>query len=174
MRIFLVIAAACAVAAPSAAAAQKNAASTVPGQMQQLLACRAIPDPTQRLACFDQQTAAVDRAIGARDLVMVDREKARATKRSLFGFSIPDFGGIFGGDKDEVKEIASTVTAFRRNIDGGWTIKLADGSTWAQTDDTPLGNSPRRGYKVVVRRGTLGAFYLRLNGQPGVRVQRVG
>lgn len=174
MRNFLVAVGACALVSASAASAQKARQTGIPPQMQQLLACRAIADSVQRLACFDQQTAAVDKAINDRDLVLIDREKARATKRSLFGFSVPDFGGIFGGNDDEVKEIASTVAAVRRNHEGGWMIRLADGSTWSQTDDTTIAIAPERGQKVVVRRGSFGVFYLRLNGQPGVRVQRVG
>lgn len=175
MRIFLAITVACAIALPSAAAAQKRDSAKLPLQIEQLLGCRAIADAAQRLACFDRQVAAVNSAIAARDLVLIDRERARATSRSLFGFSIPDFGGIFGGgEEDEVKEIASTITAFRRNQEGGWMVKLADGSTWSQTDSTTVAVAPRRGDKVVVKRGSLGAFFLRLNGQPGVRVKRVG
>lgn len=174
MRNLLLLVGACAIVAASAAGAQKRGQDAVPPSVQQLLACRAITDTAQRLACFDRETAAVDKAIAARDVVMIDREKARATKRSLFGFSVPDFGGIFGGGDDEVKEIASTVASVRRNHEGSWMVKLADGSTWSQTDGTPLAIAPKRGHKAVVRRGTFGSFYLRLDGQPGVKVQRVG
>jgi hypothetical protein len=142
--------------------------------MQRLLACRSIQDSAQRLACFDRETAAVDQAIAKRDLVMIDKARATAAKRSLFGFSIPDFGGLFGGNEDEVKEIASTVTSFSHNAYTGWTITLADGSVWGQTDDAQLGLPPAKGQKVVVHRGSFGAFYLRLNGQPGYKVKRIG
>jgi hypothetical protein len=37
-----------------------------------------------------------------------------------------------------------------------------------------LGLPPRKGDKVVVHRGSFGAFFLRLNGQPGYKVKRVG
>ncbi|MFL6730403.1 MAG: hypothetical protein ACJ8E3_03205 [Sphingomicrobium sp.] len=142
--------------------------------MQRLLGCRAIKDSMPRLACFDREAGVVNQAIAKRDLVMIDKARATQAKRSLFGFSIPDFGGLFGGGEDDVKEIASTVAAFQQNGYMGWTIKLADGSTWAQTDDAPLGLPPARGQKVIVHRGSFGAFYLRLNGQPGIKVKRVG
>ena len=109
-----------------------------------------------------------------RDVVVIDRQRVTAARRSLFGFSVPSFGGLFGGDENEVKEIQSTVAAVARNPEGGWTIKLADGSTWTQTDDTPIGLRPERGQKIVVRRGSLGSFRLSVNGQPGFKVKRIG
>ena len=131
-------------------------------------------DATQRLQCYDREAAAMDQAIARKEVVMIDKAKATAAKRSLFGFSIPDFGGLFGGDDDQVKEIASTVTGYGHNSDGGWVVRLADGSTWSQTDDAMLGLPPERGQKVVVHRGSFGNFFLRLNGQPGFKVKRVG
>lgn len=174
MRKFLLITAALALAVTTSASARKPVATGTPDAMKRLLACRSIQDSAQRLACFDRETAVVDQALGKRDLVMIDKARATQAKRSLFGFSIPDFGGLFGGGGDEVKEIASTVTSFSHNQYIGWTIKLADGSTWAQTDDAQLGLPPSKGDKVVVHRGSFGAFYLRLAGQPGFKVKRIG
>ena len=174
MRKLLLITAALATMTSAAADARKPVSSATPATMQRLLACRSIQDGAQRLACFDRETAAVDQAIGKRDLVMIDKARATQAKRSLFGFAIPDFGGLFGGGEDDVKEITSTVTSFSHNAYTGWTIKLADGSTWGQTDDAQLGLPPAKGQKVVVHRGSFGAFYLRLNGQPGYKVKRIG
>jgi sirohydrochlorin ferrochelatase len=174
MQNSLLITAAFAVMVASGAEARKPIATGTPANVQRLLGCRSIQDNAQRLACFDRETAAVDQAIARKDLVLIDKARATQAKRSLFGFSIPDFGGLFGGSEDEVKEIASTVTAFTHNSYFGWTIRLADGSEWAQTDDAQLGLPPERGQKVVVHRGSFGAFFLRLNGQPGFKVKRVG
>ena len=145
-----------------------------PQSVQQLIACRSITDSAQRLACYDRQATVISQALASKELVVIDKARANAAKRSLFGFSIPDFGGLFGGGDDDVKEIASTVTKVSQDPYGAWIVSLADGSTWAQTDDAPLGLPPERGNKVVVHRGSFGAFFLRVGGQPGIRVKRIG
>ncbi len=169
----LIVAASCGLVLAGGAEAKRIPETGTPPAVQQLIACRTIPDSAQRLACYDKQAAVLDQAIATKNVVVIDKERATATKRSLFGFSIPDFGGLFGGG-DDIKQIESTVTASGPNADGGWTIKLADGSMWTQTDDTPVALPPQRGDKVVVARGALGAFFLRLGKQPGFKVRRIG
>ena len=174
MRNFVLISGALATLATGTAYGRTPAASGTPASMQKLLDCRSIQDSAQRLACYDREAATVDQAINKRDLVLIDKARATQAKRSLFGFSIPNFGGLFGGADDEVKEISSTVVAFVHQDYAGWTIKLADGSTWTQTDDYQLGLPPVKGDKVVVRRGMLGSFSLQIGNQPGFKVKRIG
>lgn len=162
------------VAIGSAAEARPVPNTGTPQSVQQLIGCRSIPDSAQRLACYDRQSDALSNALAKKEVVVIDKARATATKKSLFGFSIPDFGGLFGGAGDDVKEIASTVTRVAKDPYGAWVVSLADGSTWAQQDDAPLGLGPEKGDKVVVHRGSFGAFFLRVNGQPGIRVKRIG
>lgn len=145
-----------------------------PQSVQQLIGCRSISDSAQRLACYDRQSDALSAAIAKKEVVVIDKARATAAKKGLFGFSIPNFGGIFGGNEDEVKEISSTVTRVSQDPYGAYVVTLADGSTWYQQDDAPLGLSPEKGDKIVVRRGSFGAFFLSVNGQPGIRVKRIG
>jgi hypothetical protein len=145
-----------------------------PQSVQQLIACRTITDSAQRLACYDRQSDALSSAIAKKEVVVIDKARATAAKKSLFGFSIPNFGGIFGGNEDEVKEISSTATRVQQDPYGAYVITLADGSTWYQQDDAPLGLGPEKGDKIIVRRGSFGAFFLSVNGQPGIRVKRIG
>src|SRR6185369_4910390 len=69
-------------------------AGGTPAAMQKLLDCRSIQDGAQRLACYDREATTVDQAINKRDIVLIDKARATQAKRSLFGFSIPNFGGL--------------------------------------------------------------------------------
>lgn len=155
------------------AAAGRAVETAQPTTLQSLLSCRAITESAQRLACYDKATQGFADAVGKKDVVVIDRARAREAKKSLFGFSVPNFAGLFGGG-DEVNQIESTVTAAFESGYDGWTIKLADGSTWAQTDGTPVALPPRRGDKVVVKRGTLGSYFVKVGSQPGFKARRVG
>ena len=147
---------------------------TTPEQVSRLIACRGLADSAQRLACFDRETGTLAQAITRKDLVVVDRQSRVAANRTLFGFAVPNFGGLFGGEDNEVKEIESTVVSSGSNGAYGVTVRLADGSAWTQTEDTPIALPPRKGDKVKVRRRALGSYFLSVNGQPGVKVRRVG
>ena len=142
------------------------------GAFRTLLDCRSVADSTQRLACYDKAAGTVADAIAKKDLVLIDKERATAAKRSLFGFSVPDFAGLLGGG--DITQVEGTVAGFTNNADGGFTIKLQDGSVWTQTDDTPVALPPRRGDKVLIKRGTLGSYFFRLGRQPGFKVKRIG
>jgi hypothetical protein len=172
MRKALVLGGVAGLLAATGVQARDLAPAAPPAIVQGLLACRSISDPAQRLACYDRQSGAVAQAIEKKDLVMIDRERATAAKRSLFGFSVPNFAGLLGGG--ELNQIEGTVAGATQNADGGWIIKLQDGSVWSQTDDTPVALEPRRGDKVVVKRGALGSYFVKVSGQPGFKAQRIG
>lgn len=169
--VMLLIGASALVAVGSAVSAKKVQTGT-PAQVQRLMNCRAIAAADQRLACYDREAAAMQQAITNQDLFMVDKERARAAGRSLFGFSIPNFGGLFGSN-GEISQIEATIKSAGHNSDGGWLIALDDGSVWTQTDDWP-GLDARPGKKVIVKRGVLGSFWLSIPGQNGIKVKRIG
>lgn len=173
MRNFLILAAACGLVAAGPAEAKRPGGAGTAAQVQRLFECRSIAAPQDRLACFDRETEAMSQALESNTLVVVDKEQAREARRSLFGFSVPNFGGLLGSGSDDVSEIESTVRSTSRNADGGWIITLADGSVWSQTDDWP-GLDPRPGRTVIVKRAALGAFRLMIPGQNGIKVKRIG
>ena len=159
---------------PAASAPKKITEGPPPAQVTALLNCRTITDSAERLACYDKTAATIGEAVARRDLVVMDRESVKKTKRGLFGFAIPNLG-IFGDDDNEVeiKQIEGTVVSTAFNADGGYIFRLADGSRWSQMDSKPFAIPPRSGDKVVVKKGSLGSFFLTIEGMAGVKVRRI-
>jgi hypothetical protein len=155
-------------------AAAAQAEGQTPGAVRSLLACRAIADSAARLACFDKEAAAMATAVAQKDLLVIDREGVRNTKRTLFGLSVPRLRILEGGGKaDEISQIDGVLSSVGRNADGGFVFSLQDGASWTQIDQNPFAIEPRAGDKVVVKRGMLGSYVLTVNRQPGVKVKRI-
>jgi hypothetical protein len=174
--LFLFAAVLAAVPAAVAAAQDRVAPQQRPEVFEALVRCRAITEDVARLQCFDSAAANLQQAAERRDVVLVDRQQVRESRRRLFGLPIPSLGDIFGGggddDEDEVSSIDSTVASAHQVGYGRWVVRLQDGSTWAQTDNSPLASRPRAGQPVRVERGALGSYRMRVNNQPAIRVQR--
>jgi hypothetical protein len=155
-------------------AAQKRSGETA--LVDALAACRAIADPKDRLACFDQASAKLVDAVERRELVVMDRQDIRKTRRSLFGFSLPRvplFGGD-GDDEEEAKEITATVDGSTPMPNGRWQIRLDTGALWQTTETSPYVSRPKKGDKIVITRGALGNYFLKIAGQRAIRGIRVG
>lgn len=139
--------------------------------------CRQIPDPTQRLACYDSAAAALVNATTSGDVSIVDRNEVRKVRHSLFGFSLPKIP-FFSGDTtaNEVQDkLDSTITKVTALNNGYFQIVIADNNAvWVTTDDYTNFDPPRVGQKIEIVRGALGNYFLRINGQNGVRGRRVG
>ena len=138
-----------------------------------LLSCRTVADAQARLACYDDKAAKLSTAVAERNVVIIDKVQAHEASRALFGFSVPNFGGLFGGGSTGIDKIDSTVAGFSFNADGGLIVTLADGSVWSQSDDTMV-IQPRRGDKVTVSRGTLGSFFVATQRMNQFKAKRVG
>jgi hypothetical protein len=152
-----------------------------PGErvLQGLRACKAIAATDARLACFDKATAALEAAVDAKDVRIVDRQEIRKARRSLFGFTIPKVA-LFGGgddapgkdDKEEAFSEINTTVASARAVDNGRVeIRLVDeDAVWRTTD--PMAWPPKTGAKIRIRRGTLGNYFIYVDGR-SVRGTRI-
>ena len=172
--LLIVATLAAAAGAGPAAAQQSVPPQQRPEAFEALVRCRSVADATARLQCFDAAAANLQQAAERRDLVVVDRQQVRETRRRLFGLPLPRLGVFGGGDEEEneVRSIESTVASARQAGYGRWIVRLQDGSTWAQTDNETLAVDPRQGQTVKVERGALGSYRMRINNQPAIRVQR--
>lgn len=159
--------------ADPAAAADKTPSQ--PQAFKDLVQCKALTAPDQRLACYDAQVGKLEQATSSGDVVVADRASVREAKKGLFGFRIPTLG-IFGGggeDKEEVTSIEGTVTTARQFGYGSWRVTLSDDSTWEQVDTEKLVFDPAKGSKVKIYRGALGTFRMNVDGQHAIKVRRV-
>jgi hypothetical protein len=161
--------------APAAVPAKPKAQDARSNSLiQALSACRGVADEKARLACFDQASARLAEAVDKQELVVLDRQEINQTRRGLFGFSVPNIP-LFRGESGEQESKLETTIAGASSLGAGkWQIRLEDGAIW-QTNESRLNLSdPQPGQKIVIQRGTLGNYFLRINGQRGIRGRRVG
>jgi hypothetical protein len=142
-----------------------------------LEACRAIADPTQRLACYDKEAGALLTAAQTGEVAVVDKAEARRARKSLFGFAMPNLP-FFSGDEsaDEVSDtLESTVTKANGIGYGKFRITIAEGNAvWETTETYATMREPRSGDKISIKRGPLGSYMLRIGKNRGVKGRRVG
>lgn len=142
--------------------------------LQNLLNCKSKTDPTERLACYDAAAGAIDTAEQKGDIVVVDREQAKAARRQAFGFSLPSldmFDRAAGPEgADSVQDV---VERAYRGGDGKWVFELEGGATWQLYEAVDLGRTPKKGSKVEIRKGAVGGYFLRSDGQAGARAKRI-
>lgn len=141
-----------------------------------LAQCRGIPVAAERLACFDEAVGRLVEAAAREDVIVVNREDVRRTRRSLFGFSLPKlplFDARPGAQAaDEVRELETTIRSARSAGYGIWSITLAEGGTWLTTEPSRR-LDPRAGQSMRLERGPLGGYMANINGARAVRVRRV-
>jgi len=138
-----------------------------------IVACRALAAATARLACFDAATKALEDATDTRQIVMLDQEDVRKTKKSLFGFSLPKipFFGQSDAEQDaEFKQVEGDLAGVQSIGAGKYQFTVKDAGVWQTTEATPL--LLKDGKAFIIKCGALGSFMLIMNGR-GIRVKRV-
>ena len=143
-------------------------------QFQSLLDCKTKNDSAERLACYDAAVGAFAGAEQKGDIVVVDREQAKAVRRQAFGFAIPTLSMFDKTEKpEEIDQMTGVVKRAYRGGDGKWVFELTGGAIWQYYDAADLGRQPKKGGKVEVRKGAVGGYFLSLDGQSGARAKRL-
>ena len=160
-------------AVSTAGAAQKPASNAL---VDAVAACQSQQDDQARLRCYDQAAAALTQATQSGTIVVVDREDVRKTRRSLFGFSLPKLPFFSGDDsaKDQQDEITATVASASALGYGKYRVRIEDGAIWETTEGWPTLREPRLITTVSPRRGSLGSYLMKIDGQRGLKAKRVG
>jgi hypothetical protein len=165
-----------ALAALSAAAMAKDPPKQSPlvGALQ---ACQAITDNGQRLACYDREAGALLTAASKGDVAVVDKSEVRKARKSLFGFGMPKIPFFSGDDTADVASdtLESTIKSASGIGYGKYRIVIAEGeAVWETTETYGTMRDPRAGDKIVIKRGPLGSYMLRIGSNRGVKGRRVG
>lgn len=159
-------------AATTATAAPAKAPSRA-AVLQGLLDCRGKTDKAERLACYDAAASAMDQAEAKGDIVVVDREQARAVRKQAFGFTLPSLTLFERGEKpEEIDHVTAAIASARTTADGKWVLRLEDGAVWRQIDGDPLHRDPKAGMKVEIRSASMGSYLLSVDGQRAFRAHR--
>lgn len=141
--------------------------------LQGLLDCRGKPDDAARLACYDAAASAMDQAEAKGDIVVVDREQARAVRKQAFGFTLPSLTIFERGEKPEqIDRVTGTIAIARASADGKWILRLEDGAVWRQIDGDPPHRDPKTGMPVDIKSASMGSYLLSVDGQRSFRAHR--
>lgn len=159
--------------AAQTASAQDSRGLKRSGQLDQLISCRSIADDAQRLACYDRESASFAEAESKGDIIVADRQDLEKVREEAFGYSVGDNPLLRDKDGKPLDKLVSTITSARANASGKWTIKLENGTTWAQTDTERLRRRPAPGMSIEIEKALLGSYNAKIEGQRFIKVRRV-
>lgn len=151
---------------------QAQDAPVIPPVVSDLLGCRSVADPADRLACFDQRAAVIEGAVRERDLVVVDRSQVRKVRRSVFGFSSSD-PLPFASKPDEIPDMFEGKIVSVSALRGGRFVLQVDDTVWELQETGAFQRVPKVGDPVIIRRGVLGSYKLAVDGRTSLRARRL-
>jgi len=172
------LAALIALTSPASLAAQEPEAADRPAYLEELKSCQLLSDDAQRLACFDSKVSAMISASEAGDVRVVDRADVDRTRRSLFGFNVPDVG-ILKDDKPEKDEdgedklFETTITKVRYRSSKKAQFTTAEGAVWEMNDIPRRLAKIKPGAVAVFKPASFNYYFIRIDGQMGVKGRRI-
>lgn len=135
--------------------------------------CLAIVDPATRLPCLDAAARALVDGINRHEVTVVRREEVRRVRRSLFGIEGDPGAALPGAAAERIDSLDTSVAAAMRGDNDRWVLRLAEGGRWETTEPWLVGRDPKPGMTATIRRGSLGAFILKVGNERSVRVRRI-
>ncbi len=161
-------------------------ATEVRTTLEQLDACAAEPDSTKRLACYDAAgpriRAALNKASEEDQFTLFGLFEANdmtgtgePTRPEDFGKTAAEMSEVVEQNAGVITEISVGLTDYAVNGVGDGVFVLQNGQVWKVTEAKSI-NMPRdvSKVKVNIRKGAMGAYYLRREDQnKSVKVVRV-
>ena len=140
--------------------------------LRDVLSCRQITGPEERLACYDAATLRLEEADRAGEVRVITRAEVEKVRRESFGFripSLPSFAGNGSAPDEDVERITEPVRSVSVSA-GRLQVTLEDGSVWTQIDDKPI--RARRPASAEIFQAALGSYKMKLDGGLAFRVRR--
>lgn len=134
-----------------------------------LQSCRAITDDSARLACFDKAVAALDSAVQAKSVVVVDRATLAKARERQFGMTRREDPVFSAAKLPEPRRLEAKLLAVRPA--GGYLLLDVEGGGLWQTTE-PAFAPPQPGAKLVIEKGAMGGYFISY-GARNVRARRV-
>lgn len=147
--------------------------------------CAKIGDSAARLSCFDnniRNAGPVTRSApprapqGVRSPAPTPPSTPSTSNSGRDGFGREDIRtqARFELRQGELSDITARIVSARQRQPGIYVFTLEDGAEWIFSETVSRTyRAPRAGSEVVISRGSLGSFLMRLNGQQSVSVRRV-
>lgn len=134
-----------------------------------LQSCRAITDDAARLACFDKAAAALDSAVQAKSVVVVDRATLNKARERQFGMTRRDDPVFTDAKLPEPRRLEAKLISVQP---AGSYLQFAveGGGVW-QTTEAAF-SPPLPGTKLVIEKGAVGGYFISY-GARSVRARRV-
>ena len=145
------------------------AAQPARADISDVLACQAIRNAEDRLACFDRTVPSLRTAPPPAASAAPAPPAPAATPEQRFG---AERLTEHGARPDEAESIAATVKSIRQIVPGRYLVVLDNQQVWYVKEGTTLRIKP--GERVVVERGALDSYLLKKEGaQTSYRVERI-
>jgi hypothetical protein len=141
--------------------------------------CRTLTDAAARLVCYDKAVDSLTASAASGETVIVDREQVRAARKGLFGFSMPKIPFLNTRtnnvqDASDDAQLESTIIAFRSVPYQKWRITIDGGAIWETIESDTRADDPVKGAKVLIEKGSLGSYYVKVGKGRRVAAKRVG
>jgi hypothetical protein len=144
-----------------------------------LQSCRTLADAAARLVCYDRAVDALSAATASGDVVIVERTEVRKARKGLFGFTLPRIDFLSGKpgnaeDAADEKELNTVITTSREIGYGKWRFTVEGGAIWETVEASMRLRDPVPGRKVLIERGSLGAYFVTVEKGGRVQAKRIG
>lgn len=137
-----------------------------------LAKCSQTSNSLQRLVCYDRVVKDMNQYAGLEDAMTrtpaVPRAPQTAPGQVVMTPASPAAQAVEFGFENRRESssdpdlLNGTIVSLAKNPYGKYAVSLQDGTVWQQTDSTSMRLDT--GMSVIVERGVLGAFYLRVDG----------